>query len=280
LQGDLMFTKSTLETKSIDGTQYVVFQPNTIAYAVPVGSDLANQIKAAKIGIVFHTSYDSPTSMSASFNISINSLKASKDVWFQSATLRDTSGTALMTSSETAVLTSILSAAGKEFQKMKPGYLNGIADHDKFKALCKQHINARVREGTIIKNPKKFAEQFVQWLSARYDKLVGDLKSEKGKERRRAEGDELLALARDPQLVNVFSLMSHLIAAKRMVVRKLESIDGHAKTFLRTPDGYKVTSPEGFVAVDHLSGNALKVVDRLEFSRSNFNATKNWGAPK
>ena len=60
-----------------------------------------------------------------------------------------------------------------------------------------------------------------------------------------------------------------------MVIRKLERAE-NIGTFLRTPTGYRVTAPEGFVAIDHI-GKALKLVDRLEFSRANFTAPKNWG---
>ena len=65
-----------------------------------------------------------------------------------------------------------------------------------------------------------------------------------------------------------------LQTAKTMVIRKLERAE-NIGTFLRTPTGYRVTAPEGFVAIDHI-GKALKLVDRLEFSRANFTATKNW----
>ena len=59
-----------------------------------------------------------------------------------------------------------------------------------------------------------------------------------------------------------------------MVIRKLERAKS-VGTFLRTPTGFKVTAPEGFVAIDHV-GKALKLVDRMEFSRANFTADKNW----
>jgi len=50
---------------------------------------------------------------------------------------------------------------------------------------------------------------------------------------------------------------------------KLRGI-GSIESFLQQGDGsYKVTSPEGYVAIDHL-GNAVKLVDRLEFSAANF----------
>jgi hypothetical protein len=61
-----------------------------------------------------------------------------------------------------------------------------------------------------------------------------------------------------------------------MVVRKLQQMKQVTNTFLRTDDGFKVTNPEGFVAVDKLTGNAVKLIDRLEFAHANFNAAKAW----
>ena len=70
--------------------------------------------------------------------------------------------------------------------------------------------------------------------------------------------------------------MNLIITSKLMIVRKLEKIQSSVGTFIRTDDGYKVTGAEGFVAVDRLSGGALKLVDRLQFSHQNFTTTKNW----
>ena len=50
------------------------------------------------------------------------------------------------------------------------------------------------------------------------------------------------------------------------------------KHFIDNGDGtLKVTSPEGYVAIDR-EGNAIKLVDRLEFSRANFSPdfVKGW----
>jgi hypothetical protein len=70
--------------------------------------------------------------------------------------------------------------------------------------------------------------------------------------------------------------MNSIVDAKNMIVKKLESIKTSVDTFVRTDNGFKVTGPEGFVAVDRLTGGALKLIDRLEFSQQNFNASKNW----
>ena len=64
-----------------------------------------------------------------------------------------------------------------------------------------------------------------------------------------------------------------LQSAKAVLMRKLNNIQSIG-SFLRTKDGFKVTNPEGYVAIKQ--GGAVKLVDRLEFSRANFNMAKNW----
>jgi hypothetical protein len=78
------------------------------------------------------------------------------------------------------------------------------------------------------------------------------------------------------QLKLIFDLMNLIVESKVMIVRKMENIKTSVDTFVKTDTGFKITGPEGFVAVDRLSGGALKLIDRLEFSQQNFNAAKNW----
>ena len=68
-----------------------------------------------------------------------------------------------------------------------------------------------------------------------------------------------------------------IIEAKLMIIRKLDKAKTIG-TFLKTADGYKVTEQEGFVAIDHVGKNAVKLVDRLQFSHANFSADilKGW----
>ena len=64
---------------------------------------------------------------------------------------------------------------------------------------------------------------------------------------------------------------------KLFIVEKLEEVKGITNTFIRTPNGYKVTKPEGFVAIDTFDNQkGLKLVNRMEFSRINFTAEKDW----
>ena len=76
-------------------------------------------------------------------------------------------------------------------------------------------------------------------------------------------------------LENILIFQNGIVAAKMMIVNKLNSVRQLTDTFIKTAKGYKVVNPEGYVAVDHI-GNAVKFVDRLEFSRQNFTMPKGW----
>jgi len=75
-------------------------------------------------------------------------------------------------------------------------------------------------------------------------------------------------------LYAMFDIYSKLIDVKMKTIAKLNTIQGIG-TFLKTPDGYQVTNPEGYVAIGH-EGGAVKFNDRLEFNRANFMLPKEW----
>ena len=77
-------------------------------------------------------------------------------------------------------------------------------------------------------------------------------------------------------LTQVIAFQNLLVDAKMQIVKKLNSVKGLTDTFIKTSNGFKVTNPEGYVAIDRISGGAVKLVDRMEFSFNNFTAVKNW----
>jgi hypothetical protein len=280
LQGDMMFSKGDIKKQTLDGKSYITFQPNTITYAVPNNSVIARKMLDAQMGIVFHTSYvgKSMNALKASFNIDIGRLSATKDVWFRDASFVDASGTATFTEKETREISTILSEAGRVFQTINPKVLNLISTVDKFNLYIKTFNNTKVREGEAITNTQQHTLELIRWIEAKLNKEVLDAKKEETKRKRITEKNEVVRFFRTnaAQLKMIFDLMNHIVAAKIKIIRKLESIKSTVDTFVKTDSGYKVTGAEGFVAVDRLTGGALKLVDRLEFSQQNFNAAKNW----
>ena len=280
LQGDMMFSKGDINTQTIDGEEYITFQPNTIVYAVPSDSKLAKAMTSAQMGIVFHTSYTGKTfsDMKASFNIDINHLSTTKDVWFRDAYFVDASGTVTFTDKETKILNSHLSLAGTTFQSINALTLNRIAASEVVLTYIKTFNNTKVREGMEIKDTVAHTNDLIRWVEAKLNKDISDVKKEETKQKRIKEKTEIMRFFRGSarDLKNIFDLMNHLVASKNMIVGKLQQMKQVTNTFLRTDDGFKVTNPEGFVAVDKLKGNAVKLIDRLEFAHANFNAAKAW----
>ena len=280
LQGDMMFTKGDLKDDTIDGDNYVTFQPNTIVYAVPVDSKLSQMMRAAQIGVVFHTSYTGKAleDMKASFNIDINNLATTKDVWFRDASFVDASGTATFTEQETKQITNILSDIGNLFRGINPVALNRIATTETIRTQIKTFNNSKVRAGQVIGDTFKHVRELTRSIEDKLNKEILSAKLDKTKQKRIAEKSELMRFYRNnaPELKKIFDIQNGLVEAKSMVIKKLQQIRQVTGTFLKTDNGFKITNAEGFVAVDKLKGNAVKLVDRLEFSQANFNAQKAW----
>jgi len=273
-QGDLMFTDDK-KIATINGEKYVTFHPNTIVYAVPVGTELANKIVKAKIGVVWHTTYtgNSFESMTASFGQSIiNKMTHTPSVWMDDANYKDYSGTATFTQTETAELTAILSQAGKLFSEIPAQTLNAIKDNDDLNMAVNTYNNSKVRAGEQITDTHAHVVGLFNYIHDKYQKEIDTKKTEKGKQAQEAKRSAVLSFFANhdkASIVKIFDLVNLLAKAKLMIVNKMNEA-GHINTFLKTTNGYKVTGVEGFVAIDHLTGGAVKIVDRLEFSKSNF----------
>ena len=277
LQGDMLFTNDDLSTETIDGKSYITFQPNTIVYAVPKES--ASKIEKAKMGIVWHTTYSGEKleDMRASFGTNISGLKKTNDVWFSDADYRDTSGTVNFNKTETSSITKVLSTAGKKFRQLSSSFMKSLMSREDVLILIKTYNNTKVREGQAISNTVKHTSDMVKYVDAKLQKEIDKLRTPKVKDAKTKIKDEIVGYlsAHRGDFKHIFDMQNLLVEAKSMVIRKLEMAKGVMDTFIRTEDGYRVTAPEGFVAIDEL-GSAVKLVDRLEFSHNNFVAAKNW----
>ena len=286
IQGDFMFEASDLKTEKIDGVQHVTFHPNTIVYAVPKGSKLEKEISKAKIGIVWHTTYKGATfeTMQAEFGTDIvKGLKPSTKVWMQDANLKDLSGTATLTSKETADLSTNLSEAGKMFRKISAGVLKELENNKELNLVINVYNNTKVRKGERYKDTKKHAKDLIKFVKTRYAKEITKKASVKGKQAVKDKRDALLKFFNNSNiknLQNVFDLQNYVIDSKLIIINKLNELS-QMSTFVKTKSGFKVTGVEGFVAIDRMEGGAVKLVDRLEFATNNFSTDiiKGWDNP-
>lgn len=282
LQGDLLFTDDKV-SRLVNREQCVTFQPNTIVYAIPSASNLGKRALRAKLGIVFHTTYIGPSlaDLNAQFGADVSQLQGDPEVMVFSSDFKDATGAASMTATEKMQLDRLINRAegslkqASAFLDVLGGYGQGKFMMDK---LFKQYFNTYIRRGQRITDTTRVVNEFKVYYAELLGKEIATKKQKATQDKylqMRTEGIKFLNQNQRSVYFTVASYMN-LIEAKNYVIRKLEKVQ-EIGTFLRTEDGYQVTAPEGFVAIR--SGNALKLVDRLEFSRANFTADKNWDKP-
>ena len=279
LQGDFLFSKSDLKTAKIDGENMITFTPNTITYAVPINSDIGKRIRRARMGIVFHTSYSGKKmkDLKAGFG-TVSGRSGISSVFLADAAYRDVSGSAKLTKAELSTFDARLRMAEGSLSKAGPMLdTMNVTDPLSIGFRLKTFFNHYIRntQGNMAK-VKTLVEMFRDYYENVLQTEISARKTDKGKKKYKDMLEKNLKLIDRNKQALYFAIASHVTLqnAKNFLVSKLGEIQsiGH---FLRTPTGYKVTAPEGFVAVDRGAG-AVKLVDRLEFSRANFTAEKDW----
>ena len=283
IQGDFLFGDGDVTTKTIDGQKYSVFHPNTIAYAVPY--DQAKEVRDAKIGIVWHTTYTGTSfeNMTADYGVDVSKLRKSRNVWSQDAMLKDVTN-ATMTERETKSVNDLLTQIGRLFKQTSATTLKTVAENPKFAQSIETYNNSFVRAGALLPDSRKHVTGLISNRQAYYTKEIASKKSQRGKDTwiaKMKDEMEFFSATNKANLVKMFELQKLIVLVKLKLINsldKLKSID----TFVKTSNGYKVTGEEGYVAIDTLGGDAVKLVDRMEFSYNNFSSDilKGWDSAR
>ena len=219
--------------------------------------------------------------MRASFGEEIASdLKKVNSVWSVDAVFKDVSGSATMTAAETKQITKMLSDAGKLFRTIKADTLNGLSKNSELNMRVNVYINSKVREGQRVGDPRTFVRGLIQYIEDYYQKEADKKKTSAGKKTQTDKRDAALEYFKNnsaADIEKVFKIYNMMVDIKQMIIGKLNQVEG-LRTLLKTNSGYEVTGQEGFVAIDHYGKNALKLVDRLQFSKANFSSEyiKGW----
>ena len=261
LQGDFMFDSSMLKPVMQDGVKHIAFKPNTITYAVEADSDLGKEIANSVFGIVFHTGYADLNSP-PQYGINVNNLKKVPGVWVDDAVFTDTTGTVTLTTDEAKQVKDLLKTADSIKVKYKDLPLD----------LLNIYANSEIREGKFLEDADASYKGFMTWMKGRMEKEIAKRKSKVGKQKITEAFKKKLAEinAREADIVAIFKVSKLLSQAKQIFVNKYNNAVYNTKHFLDNGDGtLGVSNPEGYVAVSR-DGNAVKLVDRLEFSRANF----------
>ena len=277
LQGDLLFTDD-LKLINIDGEKMISFTPNTITYAVPVDSDIGKRIAKARMGIVFHTSYSGKTMDSLSASFGTVRASSGRNVFLASAGYKET---AVMFNkrelsrfdAQIRMAEGSLSKAAPILDLMSKTSSDQLSVGFRLKTYFNYFIkNSNSGMGKVATMQEQFRDYFNNILQAEIDAK----KTPRGKEKYiRAQRDGLRFIDRNKRAL-YFAIASHITLGncKNTLLQKMNQIQSIGN-FIRTSKGYRVTAPEGYVAVDKVAG-AVKLVDRLEFSRQNFTMPKGW----
>ena len=295
VQGDLMFTTSLEDSKQvIDGEEFIVFKPNTITYAVLADSDFGRQLANSNLGVIFHTGYPNisssyhddnkdgelrlyitveegsgdPIEYNAQlkkYNIDPKQM-ASEGVWVDDANFTDDTGIVTLTEDEAKQVRDLIKTA----DMLKVNY------SDLPVAELNIYGNTEIKKGTFFDNPEKSYDDFYDWYFERGNTAINKVTTDKRKGELRVIWDKKLEQVsqRKVDIINIFKISKLLQQAKQIFVNKYNNAIYTTKHFIDNGDGIlKTTSPEGYVAVQN-DGNAVKLVDRLEFSAANFGTGK------
>ena len=283
LQGDVMFTKGDIGNANIGGVEHIVFKPNQISYAVPANSELAKELLAAEIGIVWHTAYSGGPEMAdmeASFGA--QAPKGNSKVWSQNAMYKDLTGIATLTAIETQQVKTGLDKLQGILQKINANRFNALMRNEEFREHIEPFVNSKIRADLPqVGNANAFLKEFIDYYDSKKQAEIDKLK-DGGASDKTTSGWSPAAEARinkieatrefiednSNTLLSILAVYKQIIQVKSILMKKLNEIEG-IQAFYKTDNGYEVAGPEGFVAIDHVGG-AVKLINRLEFSRRNF----------
>ena len=278
VQGDLMFIPGMLQPERIDGEAYLTFTPNTITYAVQKGSKLYDQITKAKIGIVFHTKYegDALDSLSAQFGVDVAEFGSDSNVWYDDAFFKDVSGRATFDQKESLALKTAIQKIDQLTDAVPMPLWMKLSTNKDFVQYMLQFINKEIKGGKMTTDPKQMMQKYINYYRDIQAQAKDKLKTDQAKGKR----DQAVAImgklfAENEQgIAAIIRIHNATISVKNKIIQQLNALQS-TKQFIKTDQGYEVTNPEGYVAIDS-DGQAVKLVDRLTFSKANFNAQKQW----
>ena len=278
VQGDLLFT-SDLRSERVDGESLYTFRPNTITYGIPTDHPIGRAARAAKIGVVFHTHYtgeeisDMQARAGADVEGSQNVLVVKNDtpmhkVGFSARELQSFDN-------HVQKIERMCSLAGDFLDDLVSNM--GSTGDKKFhiSTYIKQFFNSEVRAGTQITNVDETVNALVNFYDEKMQKELAKIKTVANRTKKCAlvYNSENYLLDNVYKFKTMIALYKELQTLKQMVIDKLDHLE-EFRTFVQTDNGYKVTTPEGYVM--HKDGSMIKFVNRFEFAFNNFTIQKQW----
>ena len=280
-QGDLLFTKGDIKNYTDDnGQKYIYFKPNTLVYALPVGSDGAKKALASDIGIVFHTRYkgSSVQTVKQSNDASTDELNGIPEWAFVlDARLPNLSGVQTLSDQEANDIEDSLydlhSLCSEIVNDADYDLLVNNTDFINFYVMTLQ--NNKVDKSELI-DPETFVDELHKWVTGKMRKEyqgLEKLKTKAGRDKKRISLDDkskdlhTIIETNEPLLHKIAEALYIAADVKNQFITKLNSVNKWVNK-IETTFGMKDTNGEGFMVSD-VDGNFVKLVDRSAFSYFN-----------
>ena len=216
--------------------------------------------------------------LKASFGVNVRRFAKTPSVFYDDASYKDTSGVSTFSTAESDRYDALLRMANGSLQRGKKvlELLKRQNNLLSVGARLKIFFNTKIRQGSSIGGVANLQKEFRKYYAQVLDDEAATKKTQSAKQKYEMIRNDGLRFIDSNENEIYFAIATYvtLQRVKDFLVSKMNQIKSIG-TFLQTDKGFRVTDPEGYVAVDRM-GNAVKLVDRLEFSKANFNTPKNW----
>ena len=265
-QADFLFDSSSKHIKFINSISYITFTPNTITYAIEEHSIEGQRVKNAQLGICIHTKYvgDPLTGLIVdTVNIQLNQFLNIPSLYVINPFI-DNIADNLLTENEYNKISHSLSLIGEQFHTIPSSFFLILENNQEYIKLIERYINYLIKnEYSIIIN-NKFISNCIMYIDE-----LNISKSLKNNAKQ-------FITEYKKYLITLLHIYMQLMECKIIIIEKLERLNKNLQTFYDIEGILQKAKEEGFCVIPFKNG-IVKLIDRFEFSKNNFNFIKRWG---
>lgn len=267
-QADMLFTDDK-KRYSIDHSQLIGFQPNTILYTVDANSEIGKAIDRAKLGFAVHTEYQwdgsNPSSAKVSkYAITKDVFKDSDDVF-----VIDT------VSNHKRVDLTFDHDYTKQFNQIRSLAKSidwSIYQDDFVRMIIKGFINSYFRTSAELPSPSDAPKALIDSINKRIETQRSERKTTKGKDAVNARYSKFQTFASDQgkrdfeSTIKIFNIFTTI---KKEIIQYLDKLSTFTNFVIDRNGNMVATGEEGYF-LSQTSAKGVKIVDRYTFARNNY----------
>lgn len=215
----------------------VSFIPNLLRYKYPKGSNEADRIQKAKVGVAFHTHYDAKGRASPISDQQRDKFQSHPDVFNMDPRINVDPQN--YTPDERAEYNTHMENARREYQKLDPGAYDAMGHHN---MDMRSYANDVVRRGT---NEPLTTAGYIEHLNQKHKKEIEKYKTQASVDKKMAaHSDKVNEIMRNKEHFDkIFKMHDHLQKAKNVLIGVL---DKNNASHVELPNG-QPTVHEGYV---------------------------------